>query len=328
MRISASSSNAFKRCKRAYYYYKTEPFNKSVAFNFGLGFEYGLEKYLENKDITKSLELAIKRFNEDIADIAFKEELNKITTKLGYCDVYAMDLAKTNANEEICRHIELMNDMLPRLINELKDKNISFEAMQLETIQTLPNNNKVEVRLDGLVEYKGVKWIFELKSYKTFKSIDELRNDNQLRTYMAVNKMQNMGCVGVLFCQVKKELPQEPKILAKGGLSTDKSQKCSADSYMNKAIELYGDNIPDKVYECYNELLNKSGNIEILEVVFNDDILESHIGQLEVISEDMDILDKLRRDGNISEFYRRAYPNYGIGCSMCNYKEKCWRNER
>ena len=187
--------------------------------------------------------------------------------------------------------------------------------------------DKVEIRLDGVVEYLGAKWIFELKSYKRFKSKDDLFVDNQLKTYMAISKMQNMDYVGVLFCQVKKDIPEEPKILKNGKLSTAKTQKCSADRYLEVAESMYGDNIPENVYECYNELLNKKDNIEIIEVMFDDKVLESHIHQLEMVANDMDALDKYRRIKKMQEFKNRAYPNYGFACNMCNYKEKCYKEE-
>ena len=325
MRISASATNTWKSCKRKYYYSKTQPFKTNLAFRFGLAFEWGLEKYLEVKDIGKAIELAVTHFlDKDIKGVVVSERLEKLKSKGGDPkDRLSIKFANEEADTLIAEHIILLREMVERLITFVIDNDIVFEKMQLETVGYMNNKHTNLIRLDGVVTYKGLRWILELKSYKNFKSARELQVDNQLLNYMNVTSRQGDNFAGVLFIQAKKSLNVEPKVLKSGKLSTAKTQKCNADDYYLKATEIYGEDIPMEILECYNELLNNAPNIEMIEVVFTQNQLDNHYRELMQVADEMEIANKLRFS-DMEEFKSHCYTNHGFSCSMCNYKDICY----
>lgn len=327
IRISATAMQNFTSCKRKYYYYKTSSFQGSLAFEFGKAFESGLEKFVNGKTLDESLTYATDWFNRsEVKNVIYKELEKKEIAKGGDSkDVGVRSYLTGETESSVLASKRLMESMLPRLINFITNNHIKITDMQLSTTISMDNGNKNLARIDGLCEYNGKKWIFELKSYKTFKKLEDLKVNTQLLNYTNILKRKGEDIEGVLFCQVKKIIPSEPKILKNGCLSTSKTQSCTAVDYFKKATEMYGEtNIPIKVLETYEYLFNKTPFIEGLEVIFTQKELDAFNILTHFISEDMDMLtSQIKNDPEVA--YNKCYPNYGNGCSWCNYKSECWR---
>lgn len=325
-KISATSTNTYKSCRRKFYYYRTEKFQKSIPFNFGLGFEYGLEMWIKHKSIQQAVQYAIQKFmnGTEIYSIAYEElEMKEILRGGNPKDMIVKEYLAWEVLKTVNEHIDLMKDMIPRLINFIIDNKINIKLMQLTSVATLPNGNKNEGRFDGICEWNGKNYIFELKSYAVLKNKSELQHDNQLLNYVNILTRKGEDIEGVLFCQVKKSIPEEPRLIKKGKeLSTDKSQKCRAEDYYNIACEMYGeDNIPKNVLDTYIELLNKKDWIECVEVKFSQYELDNHWKQMEYLSEEIDNVIKIIE--NDKDAIYKMYPNYSTDCSWCSYRLKC-----
>jgi len=327
IKISATSMNNFVSCRRKYFFYKTNAFKNSLAFEFGKAYEDGLEHYINDATKEEALKFAHEKFHhgelKNIVkrELERKEELKGINPK----DEIIQKYIEEKSIELITEHKLLLDDMLPRLIDFLEKEEINILQMQLTTTLTMKNGNRNEARFDGICIKDGKKYIFELKSYKKFKTYQELKHNIQLLNYTSVLKHKGENVEGILFCQVKKSVPEEPKILKGNKLSTNKAQKCRPEDYYNKACEIYGeDNIPEKVLETYTELMNKTEFIECIEVKFTDKELDDYWNQMQYLSEEMDIITKLIKD-NPSEAYNRCFPSHGMSCAMCGYKLECYK---
>jgi len=315
IKISASSSNAFRSCLRKGYYYKTRSFTDNLNFIYGRSFENGFEYSLKN-----GLENGIKEGFR-----YFKEQKPIRVHAKNLMDKDEFSLSKLRKDIKGCK--ELLPVMIERLYNFIIENNITFVENQFKTISTMSNDNKLEGRFDGLIEYNGKLYIWELKGYTSFKKIEELEYDNQVLTYLLLNKEKKIGTEGVLFCQVKKSLNVEPKLIKKGKeLSTDKSQKCLAEDYLETALGLYGeDDIPVKVMECYEELKkNKLIQMDIIEP--KENVIDNFYNEMLSISEQMDELVALIEDDR-KEAYKKCYTNRSLGCTMCNFQKECKNNE-
>jgi hypothetical protein len=95
--------------------------------------------------------------------------------------------------------------------------------------------------LDRLaVDEFGQLWIVEYKTAKSFK-IHHFETDDQITAYCwAVWKIYGQIPAGVLYQQHKKTLPQLPKILTTGKVSTAKTQSTTHALYYKMLCEIYG----------------------------------------------------------------------------------------
>lgn len=105
--------------------------------------------------------------------------------------------------------------------------------------------------IDGIANYKGGRWLVEFKTAKTI-DVSHVPIDSQITAYMwACENSVNINddIKGVLYIVNRKAKEKEPVILKNGSLSTAKNQGCSLSAYVNKALEMYGDqsSFPEKV---------------------------------------------------------------------------------
>lgn len=111
--------------------------------------------------------------------------------------------------------------------------------------------------LDRVIEDEnGLLWIVE---YKTAKSIQTLHlaKDSQVTSYCwAGNLLYGRPIAGVIYQQHRKDIPREPRFLASGKLSLDKSQLITHRSLRQVLINLYGEaqRAPAEAVELLNYL--------------------------------------------------------------------------
>ena len=324
--ISATSMNAWKACKRKFFYYKTVPFDKSVPFAFGIAFEHGVENYIKTGLEKESIKMAINKFNigmGDINKIAYRDIEKKEALKgSDVKDPVWVKYITKKSQELVEKHINLLPEMIIRCKNKLDELGVKF--IQFQTIMTtfLETGVPNEGRFDGVVEMEGKKYIFELKSYKTLMSKESLQFSQQLLNYAHIAREKGFEVDGVMFCQNKKSKSEQPNLLKNGNLSTAKTQKCGPEEYWNKAVEIYGEDVPDNIIETYEELLNKSPLVKIDILKFKDKQLDLFTKELNSISVEIKDMVKLIKKDPVGA-RDLCYPNYGNACNMCNHKLMC-----
>lgn len=111
-----------------------------------------------------------------------------------------------------------------------------------------------QLTLDRLVEIDNEYWIQDWKFYKAF-SQGGLDLDAQMTAYVwGANTIFQKPIVGAILHEFRKTLPQAPRILTSGKLSTAENQKTTHGLYREAIIEIYGD--VTKAPMVYIERLN------------------------------------------------------------------------
>jgi hypothetical protein len=109
---------------------------------------------------------------------------------------------------------------------------------------------------DRVAEIDGELWILE---YKTAKRIQTLhyQTDPQVGAYVWIgNHLYGRPIAGVIYQQHRKNVPDEPRLLGNGTISTDIRQATSHSHYRHALKKLYGDprNAPAVNLDILNQL--------------------------------------------------------------------------
>lgn len=114
--------------------------------------------------------------------------------------------------------------------------------------------------IDRMIEDEhGQIWVGEYKSAKAFRTF-HYDTDEQCTAYCwAANRLYRRDIAGVYYYQFKKTVPQLPKILAAGGISTDPRQPTTGALYRKQLLDVYGDLkiCPPKNIKMLNELVTE-----------------------------------------------------------------------
>lgn len=97
--------------------------------------------------------------------------------------------------------------------------------------------------IDRMIEDEfGRLWIGEYKTAKQFSRY-HLDTDDQITSYCwtASKRYPGREIAGVQYMQFKKDLPQMPRILATGKVSTDARQATTHSLYRQRLLDMYGD---------------------------------------------------------------------------------------
>lgn len=110
-----------------------------------------------------------------------------------------------------------------------------------------------------IIDEHGDLWVVE---YKSAKKIQEyhLDVDDQITSYAwAAWRLYGRKVAGIVYQQHRKCVPQLPKVLATGKVSTDTRQSTSAAMYKRMLEMMYGDmtKAPAANRNCYNNLLSR-----------------------------------------------------------------------
>lgn len=160
---------------------------------------------------------------------------------------------------------EGLHDQIP-LLNEMWMRQTSFMASQ--GIEVLDHEIPFEIALEGLSEpfrgyidglamWRDKVWLLEFKTAR-YIDVNHVPVDSQVTAYLwACRETGLCEPEGVLYFVNQKTMNKPPVVLASGQLSTAKSQGCSYDDYVAKAMEIYGEELPPKV-ELHMEWLEKN----------------------------------------------------------------------
>lgn len=189
------------------------------------------------------------------------------------------------------------------------------------TIQ-LSDNIVYEGAIDGVFQDKfGDYWLHEIKTMKSpgTNLLSSLEIDDQVSFYCwAFWKVFNIMPAGVLYSVMRKAIPVEPKLLKTGGLSKDKAQNCSYETYM-KAITKNEFN-PRDYLEILEHFQSEPKKFQLREIVYRNEseILDTE-EQVKAVAAD---IEQVQLRGKLAGFYRNPAQVWEGGC-YCPFRNIC-----
>lgn len=280
--------------------YKSKGFEQNINFWFGSAIHYAMEDYHGDNyfgDPRKALYAYYKSFRENELPSLAKEWIG---IGLQMLDYYMHWLPKHNRNLKF-ETLEITDDYFewdgdPN-VPHYKAVEISF-YIPLGWVAYYANDTgklvayRTEEGYSHIfdLDYKGADAFIEnctgysiyyhgtidkimkdqygniyLVDYKTAKKQDteKLDTDDQIDAYLwAANKLFNFPVQGFSYIQLKKQVPNKPKYLKSGALSTDKKQNTTHYMYKHELLYLFEDEafIPNKYIEFLNYLASQEND--------------------------------------------------------------------
>lgn len=155
---------------------------------------------------------------------------------------------------------DLLIDMNKRITDLMELNNINIIEHEYKFEIDLGICEKFEGYIDAIAEMNGDIYLLEFKTARSI-NVDCVAVDSQITAYLwAVNRLIDDGLFpydkpkGVLYIVNQKSKSKEPTILKNGHLSTSRTQGVPYLAYVEKANELYGDEIPEKILDYMNWL--------------------------------------------------------------------------
>lgn len=235
----------FKRCRRLWNYTSQnkrnlEPTRMNYHLAFGIAFHVGMEHYYEPERWTFPEEVkratAVKAFIDEVK----RQEKEEGKAKGGLDDERKQDYA-----ERIELGIGMLNNYFEWAVDHDKFKPIAVEEkfqviVPDENGEPLVVNGRpvvYQVRLDLLLEDEDERlWVLDHKTAGNFSDLAFLDVDTQITSYAwAAQLHYGRKVAGLVYNEVRKAVPHEPKELKNGTLSQDKRQLTTYNLYM-KAI--------------------------------------------------------------------------------------------
>ncbi len=237
MKLSYSKTMCFKTCRKKFelsYIRNLEPIEAPLPFTFGSAFHEALAEWYGKGlpgDRFEGAYTAIKRIFED--------------NKPGKLE----DLPEWE------NQLNLTNRVFDRYRKQYKDDNFQFLEIEKEFNVPIRNpetdcksrNFEFKGFADGLVKINDVYWLME---HKTASQINnqykaKLTIDNQSIAYIeALQRVYDIKIKGVIYNVILKDVPNPPKVLKSGKLSTAKNQKTTHELYL-RAIQERGEGSED-----------------------------------------------------------------------------------
>ena len=168
---------------------------------------------------------------------------------------------------------EHLQDQIP-LLTEMYVRQETFMAKN--NIEVLAHELDFEIKLDGLDEpfrgfidglalWNGEQWLLEFKTAR-YIDVSHVPIDSQITAYLWACRETGLAePKGVIYIVNQKSMNKPPVVLANGHLSTAKNQGCSYQDYVDKAMEIYGEDVPAKV-ELFMEWLEKNEQPKLVAV--------------------------------------------------------------
>ena len=169
-----------------------------------------------------------------------------------------------------------------------------------------------------------------IEDYKFYKAFDAqpLEWNQQLSAYIwAANKLfvdTKYSVIGGIITQFKKVLPQEPRILSSGRISTDKTQATTADMYKRALLDVYGDlsRVPKGNMDCLNHLVMQ-------EMPHFDNFIRRDFTTRTPIQRDNEELKIQMEAHDMLDPQLPLYPNMTRDCTWdCNMRDVCLMIDR
>jgi len=204
------------------------------GFHFALEDYHGLNRYGHPSEAIKAYVEAHKRAPRVKLPDGWEDEVELLTAMLNYyTDVWQVGrpLLKTfwvNGEPQVEVRFEI--DLTPFVSPEV------LEASNYDKVIYRGTLDRVVIDGDGRL------WILDYKTAKTFATA-HFMTDQQITSYCwaASTIYPGYEIAGFIYQQHRKTIPDEPKLLSTGRLSTNKQQITSYAVYYKALKQLYGD---------------------------------------------------------------------------------------
>ncbi len=313
--IRTSDRASFRRCRRQWGWSSVlkrglEPSLKPGPFWLGSGVHYALEDFHSTK--------------------LFKSPQDAF---LGYCKAYRR--TKLSRPDDIKELTELGLGMMEHYEAWLKNRprlktfvHKGVHQVEVKFHIPLPVPKQFAHLYDDVV-YQGEfdrvvideersLWLVEYKTAAQFE-LGHFQTDPQVSAYCwAANTLYLKPISGVIYQQHKKKIPNEPKVLSTGKLSTDKSQSTTHFLYRQALVNLYGkvDKAPNAHIDTLNEFAMKESEDHDAFIRRDWITRNDHFCDAEGVKILLELEDMLNPDLPL-------YPNPTRECSWCNFNSPC-----
>lgn len=178
--------------------------------------------------------------------------------------------------------------------------------------------------LDRLVEIDEEYWIKDWKFYKTFATAD-IDYDDQISSYIwAAGAVFERPIAGGILHEFRKALPNPPRILQNGKISTAENQGTTHGLYRSALIELYGD-----VGKAPNGNVKRLNELALRESADRDDFIKRTRTRRTLIQQQSTGTKILMEARDMCDPDLPLYPNPTRDCSWdCGLKEICLMMDR
>lgn len=311
--ISVTEIQAFKRCRRAWYYShinRLRSVGTNPNFYLGSAIHYALEKYYkENKQNRDTL---FKAYNKYIKDNTVKylpsTELVELGSVMLNCYWY-YDLT-----QPAWQVLSVEEELSIPIVNT--DYTTSFLAKELgQDFITVSEGTTLKFIIDLLIkDEKGDVWIVDHKTAAYQRNNEGLDLDYQMTAYVyALLRAKGIRAKGVIYNTILKQMRYAPEVLKDGSLSKNKTQKVTAEVY-EKYVVSKGLNIDD-YKEIIDYLRSKSPTVVRQYSTRTDRELEIFEKFLYLEHQDMQY---------VSNDFDKAYTNPSTYlCSNCEFLQLC-----
>jgi hypothetical protein len=165
-------------------------------------------------------------------------------------------------------------------------------------------------------------WALQMISKGIGRIKQKATNPDEQDMWVRWTELEGREISGFVYNLVAKDYPREPKILKKGGLSQDKSQKTTYDKYRAKIVEL---NLDALEYSDILEILKNKPDQFLRRVVVRRNQLELESSMLEFFYTTNDIHDTaMAIQMYPHKLDELTYRHIGTHCDhMCQFKAIC-----
>lgn len=157
----------------------------------------------------------------------------------------------------------------------------------------------------------GAIYIVDHKTAGQLGDYEHLELDTQVSSYAwALEKVLGLKISGVIFQELRKKAPEEPRTLKNGGLSRARDQNTTAEIYRETVRRL---GMPMAEYQEFIDFLALEGQVYFRRIQIERSAKELEIVERNVLDEALDMLDN-----------PRIYPNPNrFNCGSCQFHEVC-----
>lgn len=315
-KVSVSQLNTFSSCQRKWFFSRVNKFKTNINFMFGSAYHKSLEalkfKYLEDATLEGVLYLKGHGFIE-LLQSNYDAEL------------YSKDEIIEMANNDFKEWQSLLENMVERYNKFLNDNGFKIHMSEIELNYVINKEIRLQCFIDRILEKDGKYYLEESKSGRDV-NLSHVPIDFQAGVYVTIaEKVLDIPIEGLVYTKNKKSIPNAPKVLKSGALSTDKSQSTTYELYMGMAKSIYGDNIPDEVLVCAEEILNKKGYFDYRFLTKNKEQKTAILNQLKLKGKELVKAQKILAT-NEKKAFSGCSANYNKDCiAMCDYYNDCMK---
>lgn len=151
------------------------------------------------------------------------------------------------------KDIPLLEEMYKRFVIFIARMGVEILEHEVSFKMSL-DEGEYEGKIDAIIKWNGDIYLGEFKTAK-YLTLEHIDADAQITSYLwACDKLGIYNPKGLIWIGNKKALEKEPVVLKNGNLSTAKNQGVSYRRYVEKANEIYGDDIPENIQSFINWL--------------------------------------------------------------------------